>query len=109
MSSYNASKDSPSEFFRTKARGEEVVRSIFPETTVVRPAPCFGFEDNLLHKVAGVTNLITSNHMQERFKPVHVSRLALSGSYPLSDWAFADQYILLGYRHRHCPEQDGRR
>lgn len=75
MSSYNAIKDSSSEFFRTKARGEEVVRSIFPETTIVRPAPCFGFEDNLLHKVAGVTNLITSNHMRERFWPVHVSRL----------------------------------
>ena len=73
VSSYNANKDSPSEFFRTKARGEEVVRSIFPETTIVRPAPCFGFEDNLLHKVAGVTNLITSNRMQEKFRPVHVS------------------------------------
>ncbi|KAI9827647.1 MAG: NADH-ubiquinone oxidoreductase 40 kDa subunit [Sarea resinae] len=71
VSSYNADKDSPSEFFRTKARGEEVVRSIFPETTIVRPAPLFGFEDQLLHKLAGVTNLLTSNYMQERFWPVH--------------------------------------
>ncbi|KAI9858665.1 MAG: NADH-ubiquinone oxidoreductase 40 kDa subunit [Vezdaea acicularis] len=71
VSSYNADKNSPSEFFRTKARGEEVVRSIFPETTIVRPAPLFGFEDNLLHKLAGVTNLITSNWMQERYWPVH--------------------------------------
>lgn len=31
----------------------------------------FGFEDNLLHKLAGVTNLFTSNNMQERFWPVH--------------------------------------
>lgn len=88
VSSYNANKNSPSEFFRTKvlssevkiwtllrnrkARGEEVVRNIFPETTIVRPAPLFGFEDRLLHKLAGVTNLFTSNHMQERFWPVHV-------------------------------------
>ncbi|KAI9822344.1 MAG: NADH-ubiquinone oxidoreductase 40 kDa subunit [Pycnora praestabilis] len=71
VSSYNADKNSPSEFFRTKARGEEVVRSIFPETTIVRPAPLFGFEDHLLHRLAGVTNLFTSNHMQERFWPVH--------------------------------------
>jgi len=71
VSSYNADKNSPSEFFRTKARAEEVVRSIFPETTIVRPAPLFGFEDNLLHKLAGVTNLFTSNHMQERYWPVH--------------------------------------
>lgn len=34
----------------------------------------FGFEDRLLHKLAGVTNLFTANHMQERFWPVHVRR-----------------------------------
>lgn len=47
---------------------------IFPETTIVRPAPMFGFEDNLLHKLAGMTNLLTSNYMQERYWPVHVGR-----------------------------------
>lgn len=73
VSSYNASRDSPSEFFATKAWGEEVVRSIYPETTIVRPAPMFGFEDNLLHKLAGTSPLLVSNHMQERFWPVHVS------------------------------------
>ncbi len=73
VSSYNANKDSPSEFFRTKARGEEVVRSIFPETTIVRPAPVFGFEDRLLHSLARISNMITSNHMQQRFSPIHVS------------------------------------
>jgi hypothetical protein len=56
----------------SQARGEAVVRSIFPETTIVRPAPLFGFEDRLLHKLAGVTNVLTSNHMQERYWPVHV-------------------------------------
>lgn len=73
VSSYNADKNSPSAFFRTKGQAEEVVRSIFPETTLVRPAPAFGFEDKLLHKLAGVTNMFTSNHMRERFWPVHVS------------------------------------
>lgn len=56
-----------------QGRGEEVVRSIFPETTIVRPAPMFGFEDNLLLRLAGVTNLFTANNMQERYWPVHVS------------------------------------
>lgn len=56
-----------------QARGEEVVRSIFPETTIVRPAPMFGFEDSMLHKLAGITNVFTSNYMEERFWPVHVS------------------------------------
>lgn len=54
--------------------GEQVVRSIFPETTIVRPAPIFGFEDNLLLRLAGITNLFTANNMQERYWPVHVSR-----------------------------------
>lgn len=85
VSSYNANKNSPSEFFRTKARGEEVVRNIFPETTIVRPAPLFGFEDHLLHKLAGVTNLFTSNHMQERFWPVHAIDVGTALSTMLED------------------------
>lgn len=35
----------------------------------------FGFEDNLLHKLAKVGNVFTANHMQERYWPVHVSPL----------------------------------
>ncbi|KAG9245861.1 putative NADH-ubiquinone oxidoreductase 39 kDa subunit [Calycina marina] len=71
VSSYNADPNSSSEFFSTKGRGEAVARSIFPETTIVRPAPIFGFEDRLLHKLAGPTNVLTSNWMQERYWPVH--------------------------------------
>ncbi|ORY60721.1 uncharacterized protein BCR38DRAFT_442320 [Pseudomassariella vexata] len=71
VSSYNADPNSSVEFFRTKGLGEQVARSIFPETTIVRPAPLFGFEDRLLLRLAGVTNLFTSNNMQERYWPVH--------------------------------------
>jgi NADH dehydrogenase (ubiquinone) 1 alpha subcomplex subunit 9 len=71
VSSHSASKNSPSEFYRTKARGEEVAREIFPETTIVRPAPLFGAEDRLLHRLAKASNIFTCNHMQERFNPVH--------------------------------------
>ena len=59
-----------------QARGEEVARNIFPETTIVRPAPVFGYEDRLLHTLAGVTNMFTSNHLRQRFWPVHVSKVA---------------------------------
>jgi NADH dehydrogenase (ubiquinone) 1 alpha subcomplex subunit 9 len=91
VSSYNADPKSGSEFYRTKvstistqamtsadtlkAQSELVARELYPETTIVRVAPLFGFEDNLLHKLAGVTNLFTSNHMRERFWPVHVGYL----------------------------------
>ncbi|KAI0836819.1 NAD(P)-binding protein [Hypoxylon sp. FL0890] len=71
VSSYNADPNSPADFFRTKGLGEQVARSIFPETTIVRPAPIFGFEDNLLLRLASLTNLFTSNNMQERYWPVH--------------------------------------
>jgi NADH dehydrogenase (ubiquinone) 1 alpha subcomplex subunit 9 len=71
VSSYNADKASPSAFYRTKGEGEEVVRSIYPETTIVRPAPLYGHEDKLLNLLASVTNLFCSNHMQQRFNPVH--------------------------------------
>lgn len=55
----------------SQALGEEIARSIYPETTIARPAPCFGFEDKILHKLAGAVNFITSNHMEQRFRPVH--------------------------------------
>ncbi|KAG7106633.1 NADH-ubiquinone oxidoreductase 40 kDa subunit like protein [Verticillium longisporum] len=71
VSSHSANLNSPSEFYRTKAQGEQIARSIYPETTIVRPAPLFGFEDNLLLKLASVLNLLTANNMRERFAPVH--------------------------------------
>jgi NADH dehydrogenase (ubiquinone) 1 alpha subcomplex subunit 9 len=90
VSSHSANPSSSSEFYATKVsgihlaimhfgaalnriqgRGEQVARSIFPETTLVRPAPMFGFEDNLLLKLASALNLFTSNNMQEKFRPVH--------------------------------------
>lgn len=97
VSSYNASKDSPSEFFRTKAQGEEVVRQIFPETTIVRPAPCFGFEDRLLNMLASVNHLFTSNHMQQRFWPVHAIDVGEALEYMVTDDLTASQtYELFG-------------
>nr|POE98291.1 nadh-ubiquinone oxidoreductase 40 kda subunit, mitochondrial [Quercus suber] len=72
VSSHSVHPQSPSEFFRTKYRSEQVAREIFPETTLVRPAPMFGFEDRLLHRLARAGNILTSNNMSERFWPVHV-------------------------------------
>ncbi|PLN77315.1 putative NADH-ubiquinone oxidoreductase 39 kDa subunit [Aspergillus taichungensis] len=91
VSSYNADKNSPSEYFATKGWGEEVARSIYPETTIVRPAPVFGFEDNLLHKLARVTSLFTANHMQERFWPVHAIDVGTALEHMLHDDSTAGQ------------------
>ncbi|KAF3099924.1 NADH-ubiquinone oxidoreductase 40 kDa subunit [Orbilia oligospora] len=71
VSSHNADLNSPSAFFRTKAEGELEARAIFPETTIVRPARVWGEEDRLLLFHAQKRYLITSNNLQERFRPVH--------------------------------------
>jgi NADH dehydrogenase (ubiquinone) 1 alpha subcomplex subunit 9 len=71
VSSHSVSKDSPSEFLRTKALGEEAVRSIYPETTIVRPAPCYGAEDRFLNLLASANNLFTSNSLKQKVWPVH--------------------------------------
>lgn len=36
----------------------------------------FGYEDRLLNRLAGVTNVITSNSLQERIRPVHAIDVA---------------------------------
>ena len=70
-----------------KGRAEEAVRAIFPETTIVRPSPLFGHEDNLLNKLAGTTNILTSNHMNEKYYPVHVS--LTPGDYVRSSYLYS--------------------
>jgi NADH dehydrogenase (ubiquinone) 1 alpha subcomplex subunit 9 len=52
VSHLNASYDSPSEFYRTKAQGEDAVRQAFPDATIVRPSPLYGHEDKLLNSMA---------------------------------------------------------
>ena len=97
VSSHSAFADSPSEFYRTKARGEQVVREVFPETTIVRPAPMFGFEDKRLHRLAKPGSLLTSNNFQERSAPVHVIDVGAALEQMLYDDSTASQtYELFG-------------
>jgi NADH dehydrogenase (ubiquinone) 1 alpha subcomplex subunit 9 len=97
VSSHSASLDSPSEFYRTKAKGEQAARSIYPETTIVRPAPMFGFEDRLLHRLASPSNVITSNNLQERSRPVHVIDVGMALEKMLhDDTTAAETYELYG-------------
>lgn len=77
VSSHSVSSTSPSEFLRTKALGESVVRDIYPETTIVRPAPMYGYEDRLLNKLAAPSGFMTSNtSLSQTSWPVHVVDVA---------------------------------
>ena len=53
VSHLNASLESPSTFYATKAKGEIAVLEAFPDAVVVRPGPMFGHEDRLLRSMAG--------------------------------------------------------
>ncbi|KAI9717245.1 MAG: hypothetical protein M1828_007266 [Chrysothrix sp. TS-e1954] len=99
VSSYNADPRSPSKFFSTKGRGEEVARSIFPETTIVRPAPMFGWEDRLLNRFAGHPSIWSSNHLREKSWPVHAIDVGAALEVMIEDDTTAAQtYELYGPR-----------
>src|SRR6185436_7008265 len=75
----------------------EVVRSIFPETTIVRPAPAFGYEDRLLNSLATMKTAFTVNHMHQRFRPVHAIDIGAALEVMLTDDLTAGQtYELYG-------------
>lgn len=97
VSSYNADPNSESEFYRTKGIGEQIARNIYPETTIVRPAPMFGFEDRLLNRLAGNKRHFTSNNMEERFWPVHSIDVGMALERMCLDDSTAEQtYELFG-------------
>jgi len=52
MSALRASPDNPSQWLSSKARGEEAVRSVFPEATIFRPCSIFGAEDRFINRYA---------------------------------------------------------
>lgn len=76
VSHLNASATSTSEYYRTKAEGEERVRSVFPNATVVRPATMFGYEDKLLNNMATWPIWWKLNFGETKIRPVHVIDVA---------------------------------
>ncbi|KAF9932271.1 hypothetical protein FBU30_008566 [Linnemannia zychae] len=87
MSALNATIDSPSRFLRTKAEGEELVRSIIPSATVVRPSFMYGQEDRFLSRLAMSRGLsIRINGGNTKVRPVNVSDVA-AGMHKMLDGA----------------------
>jgi NADH dehydrogenase len=57
FSALGANPRSHSEYARTKAEGERVVRAAFPEATIVRPSIVFGPEDDFFNRFAMMARL----------------------------------------------------
>lgn len=76
VSHLNAAPDSPSAFYRSKARGEALVAAAFPAATIVRPGTMFGYEDKLLNNIALWPIWWKLNDMQTKIRPVHMMDVA---------------------------------
>lgn len=76
VSLYNANPASKSVFYATKGIGEQVVRDIYPEATIVRPAPMYGREDNLLNYLGPKLKMWTPNKNAKQIYPAHVIDVA---------------------------------
>lgn len=76
VSSHSADVNSPSRFYQTKALGEEAVRDIVPDATIVRPGPIFGNGDRMLQKIGPAHILPSCNGGNETLRPVYVQNVA---------------------------------
>ncbi|KAG0053953.1 hypothetical protein BGZ83_000097 [Gryganskiella cystojenkinii] len=77
MSALNADVDSPSRFLSTKAEGEQLVRSIIPNATIVRPSAMYGQEDRFLARLAMSRGLsVRINGGSTKVRPINVSDVA---------------------------------
>lgn len=76
VSSHSADINSTSEFYKTKAQGENVVRTVIPDATIVRPGPMYGNGVNLLTNIASSEYVLTANNGKEKLRPTYISDVA---------------------------------
>lgn len=79
VSAIGADPESPSEYGRSKARGEEKVRAAFPAATIIRPSIVFGPEDQFISRFAAMGRqlpVLPVMAPNAKFQPVYVSDLA---------------------------------
>jgi NADH dehydrogenase len=80
VSAIGADPASPSLYARSKARGEEAVRSAFPGAVVLRPSIVFGPEDSFFNRFAAMARISPVLPLVggggTRFQPVYVGDVA---------------------------------
>ena len=71
FSAYNASYSSPSGFMVSKRTGEDVVRQIFPDATILKPSEIFGAEDRFLMHYATISKYVKVVPLIKKGRNVH--------------------------------------
>ena len=114
MSALTADPNGPSEYLRTKAEAERIVRESGLEFTIFRPSVIFGREDRLLNLFATLQRLlpfIVLGSPDAKFQPVYVEDVARVYTESIARLeAFGASYDLVGpkvYRLRELVEYAG--
>ncbi len=80
LSSLAADVNSPSAYARTKAEGENAVRSVLPNTVILRPSIIFGHEDRFFNRFANLARispfLPVIGGGETKLQPVYVGDVA---------------------------------
>jgi uncharacterized protein YbjT (DUF2867 family) len=100
MSALGASPVSEAEYARTKAAGEQAVREVFADATIVRPSIVFGRDDDFFNRFAGMASMSPALPLigggKSRFQPVFVEDVAAAFAAILADPATAGKTYELG-------------
>ena len=101
ISAIGADAESKSEYARTKAAGEEGVRSAFRAATILRPSIAFGPEDHFFNRFAALMRLAPGvfpsfGGGRTRFQPVYVGDIAGAVANALANDATAGKTYELG-------------
>lgn len=101
MSALGADPDAPSEYLKTKARGELSVHASRMDVTSFRPSVIFGQDDHFFNRFASLLAIIPFVFPlacpNARFAPVYVEDVALAFSHSLEDKStYGQHYDLCG-------------
>ncbi|WP_114964811.1 complex I NDUFA9 subunit family protein [Alkalilacustris brevis] len=99
ISAIGASHDSRSRYARSKAAGEDAVRTAFSNAVILRPSVVFGVEDKFFNRFAGMTRMgpfLPLVGARSRFQPVYVDDVAHAAELALLGQAAPGIYELGG-------------
>lgn len=88
VSAIGADADSPVDYARTKAEGEDAVRAAFPQATILRPSLVFGSDDQFVNRFAGLIAMLPALPVfapDAPLQPVFVDDLAEGAANALAD------------------------